>query len=270
MFLINKLPASLPAEAFKQALAILHSKSDETAYACFNDGTGDSCLAVSLSGYQERFASISLLKAAQCPVLAVQDPYAPWYTGSKICAGMDEIEKTIRTYFPKARHFIFIGQSSGGYAAMVLAQRFENSVAVAFSPQTFDDRAVKRDSLLCPPSFNPVSTPEIEDVYKIYKNAKNPNGNQKTYIVVSQTETENPPEDYFWCDALHWARMAGLPDVKIIMGLSSKHPLLIKNTQNFIPALGYLTCPDPDHAVFFNWLLKATRTLRPDNSQNRT
>lgn len=254
MITFNALPASLSEDEFRQKLEALHGLSNEEAYASFDDETESSCLTIILSGVGERFATGTILKDAKCPTLLVQDPYAPWYTGSQICAGLDDIEQTIRTNFPKAQRFIFVGQSSGGYAALALSRRFENTVTIAFSPQTFDDRDVKRDNFTLPAEFNIVTTPCIEDVVDIYKKSKN---RGQTYIIVPRSEAENPPQHYFWCDALHWVRMVGLPNVKVIMASSNTHPVLYRNTHGFRDALGHLACPYPDNHLFVQSLLNA-------------
>lgn len=255
---IKNIPSELTDSMFMEVKKKLFDISDDHGYACFDNGMTSACLLVLLSGQNERFGLVSLLRRVGCPVLMIQDPYAPWYTGSKICSGFDEIESTIRSRFPQAQRFIFVGQSSGGYAALVLSRRFESSTALVFSPQTFDDKIIKRNSLFMPPAYSVMETPDIKDIAELFRETKDTVKGNKTYIIVPETEVNNPPENYFWCDTLHWTRMVGIPGVKVIMGVSHSHAILFRNTKYFAIVLGYLA--NKNFNFNYNLFLQALRT----------
>ena len=237
MLRIDDVPSRMTHDEFRQALVTFRDQSNHQAYALFNSGDPSDCVAVCLSGNGERFATLALLEKAECPCLAVQDPFSPWFTGSQICSGLDEVEHVIRETFPTNKRWLITGQSSGAYAALILSRRFDNNVTVAFSPQTFDDRMLKGQRLSFPPSFNIERTPEILDVAESFRQTSGAIKQSEAYLVASYTEHGNPAEGFYWCDALHWSRMLEFENVRVILSPTDIHPMLWRNTRGYAEAL---------------------------------
>ena len=176
-------------------------------------------------GSGERFASLSLLRHVDVPALIVQDPLAPWFTGSPVCSGPAAIETMIREQLPRVRRLIFAGQSSGGHAALVFAHRFSSSLAIAVSPQTFDDCEVK-GRIAFPKDFSINTTPRIVDVLEVFREASKAVRSTTCHVIVPYSEHTNPLQSLFWGDYLHWCRIAHLEHVHITVLNRSSHALL--------------------------------------------
>lgn len=227
---------------FPFIIDFLCSKSAEYGYARFAAENPTECVVVVLSGNMERFRTASICAELQCDWMAIQDSVAPWFTGSSLCAGIGEIETVVRSSFPNARKWIIVGQSSGAYAALLLSRRLANNVTLAFAPQTFDDRNIKSERFVFPSSFNiEVTANGIADVFEAFDAVKDRNSESQVFIVASFSEHRNPPEGFFWFDALHWSRMISFSDVKIIVSPTTVHPPLLRNTNSYISLLATIS-----------------------------
>jgi hypothetical protein len=215
-----------------QRIRFLFDRSESVSYAAF-DGEGPSDIGVILlCGFNERFRTIRLLRHVRARTLVVQDVYAPWFTGSATCGGIEEIRETATSLFPEVTRWLLLGQSSGGYGALYLSRLLPTNVALVFSPQTFDDRWVKAKKIIRPPHFKlsstkPAAAP-IRDLRDVFAGASSPNS--KSYIVSAFSEHQNPPTSWLWLDAMHWGRLAAHPDVTIVLTGQASHAVLQRNT----------------------------------------
>jgi hypothetical protein len=233
------------AKDLRTVLVELRSRCNELAFAMFGAGRPADTAVVLLCGWGERFAPASLLRDAAVPALVVQDPVAPWYTGSEVCSGLDGIEAAIRTHLGQARRLVCVGQSSGGHAALVLSQRFHGSVAIAVSPQTFADREAK-SRIAFPEHFFVDATPDaIVDVLDARRAADEAGIAARGYVIAPVSERANPPQTLFWCDYLHWVRLAHLERLHVLLLERETHALIKGHAAAFSRFLGAVLA-EPD------------------------
>jgi hypothetical protein len=246
--------ASFAADDLQTIITALYEKSDSCAYAAFAcSATASATGVVLLCGFGERFRTISILRHLQIPCLIVQDPHAPWFTGSRICAGLAEVNQTMAAEFPNIRRWLLVGQSSGAYAALYLSRLVPNSLTIAFAPQTCDDSLLKQQKIFFPPGFVPASTmlathpiPDLREKFFARPGASTARG----YIISAFSEHENPPTAWLWLDAMHWGRLVEHPDITVVVTSYGSHAVLFKNAGKFAAMIGDLAAlhewrPDP-------------------------
>ncbi len=230
-------PADLDADRFAALTRNLHTVSASVGAAIFGGPAESQTGAICFCGVNERFRSMSLLRNMPIPCAVVQDPVRPWFTGSAVCPNLPELVANLQVHMPHVRRWLVFGQSSGGYAALHASRLLPLSLAIAFSPQTFDDR-VMRGRIGHPPAFrkNFVQEP-IPDLAELFSNSplQNP-----AFIVSSINEAENPVEDFVWLDHMHWARMAHIPSVRVFLLDTRNHSLLYRKGAFFASVLADL------------------------------
>lgn len=234
-------PADIEAERFAALTRELHAASDSVGAAVFAGSSEVATGAICFCGVNERFRSISLLRDMPIPCAVVQDPVRPWFTGSAICPKLPDLVAELQRHMPRIRRWLVFGQSSGGYAALHASQLLPVSLAVAFSPQTFDDRMMQGrigHPLAFRKSF--VQDP-IMDLAELFSSSplQNP-----ALIVSSINEAENPVESFFWLDHMHWARIAHIPSVRIFLLGTQNHSLLYRKGAFFASVLADLARQD--------------------------
>ena len=230
-----ELPKPLRSYSDEDRRAIgeeLRKQSNEMAFSFFQGDATRDVGVVLFCGWGERFSTISVLAELDCPTLVVQDPYSPWFTGSSICAGFVEIEARIQGYLGHLRTIVFFGQSSGGYAALRSASRRGGSIAIAVSPQSFDDRSAK-DRVKFPVNYSVDRTPEIDDFLDLHAEARENSRTFRCFIFVGASEEANPPNRHYWSDAIHWVRLIELENVSTFMLPISSQALMRKRSANF-------------------------------------
>ena len=223
--------ASFDDDALKALVQRLLEHSDAASYAAFRGETESDVGVILLCGFLERFRTLRLLEHVNVDCLVVQDPVAPWFTGSKTCPGLEHVTQTARSLFPRVRRWLLVGQSSRGYAALRLSRMLDSSLALALAPQTFDDHVVKGNSVFFPPSFQLSRTLNIgstvEDLRTVFFGTP-PNGSIAV-IVSAFSEHQNPPTEWLWMDAMHWGRLVDHPDVRVFVTQGTSHPVLVRN-----------------------------------------
>ncbi|WP_218127348.1 hypothetical protein [Belnapia rosea] len=171
----------------------------------------------------------------------VQDPVRPWFTGSSVCPELPDLLRRLQAHMPQVQRWLVFGQSSGGYAALHASRLLPDSLAIAFSPQTFDDR-VMRGRIGHPPGIRKSYVQEpIADLAAVF--AERPSQNP-AFVISSINETENPVEDFVWLDHMHWARIAHFPSVRIFLLETQNHSLLYRKGGFFASVLADLVKHD--------------------------
>jgi len=234
-----RLLADLTDDEFRQITKELRHTSDQFAYAAFGASHSDT-VALCLCGWQERFATLAMFRGLGVPLLVAQDPFAPWFTGSPLCAGLHEVEAVARARFPLATRWLLGGQSSGGFAALALSRRLVPSLTVAVSPQCFDDSAIKA-SLRLPPDFISSATPALRDLRTDFQAVQLEQGRvDPAWIITAHAESGNPPQGYLWIDAMHWSRLADVDGVRVMMLRLDHHHVLHHNSRGFAKCMRQL------------------------------
>jgi len=233
---INTLPSNLESASLKSLTECLFQLSDVYSYVAF-DGNCESDVGVILfCGFNERFLTLRLLENTNVNCLVVQDSVAPWYTGSTMCRGVDQVKEVAENKFPSVSRWLLIGQSSGGYAALRLSRMLDRSCALAFAPQCFDDFALKGSSIHFPPNFRCSRTlnvgSNVQDLRLIFFEAP-PLEWSRVYIVSAFSEHENPPSEWFWIDAMHWGRLVDHPDVTVFITGGGFHSVLFQSVHRY-------------------------------------
>ena len=234
-------PADIEAERFAALTRGLHAASDTVGAAVFGGASELPTGAICFCGVNERFRSLSLLRDMSIPCAVVQDLVRPWFTGSAVCPTLPDLIAELQGHMSHIRRWLVFGQSSGGYAALHASRLLPASLAVAFSPQTFDDR-VMQGRIGHPLAFRKSFVQEpIMDLAELFANSplQNP-----ALVVSSINETENPVESFFWLDHMHWARIAHIPSVRIFLLGTQNHSLLYRKGAFFASVLADLARQD--------------------------
>lgn len=90
------------------------------------------------------FEFLNLTRDVRVKRLYVRDPYGLWYHKGlpKIAGSVDEIKEHLKPIIDKqgVSRVVVVGNSAGGYAAMLFGCLLDADKVIAFSPQTFLNR----------------------------------------------------------------------------------------------------------------------------------
>ncbi|MDQ0454878.1 hypothetical protein [Rhizobium paknamense] len=180
-------------------------------------------------GNLERFSMLSVARHAKCRIIYFQDAESFWYGGSSLLPSVFDIGMGLLEFLPKSRPIIF-GQSSGGYAALIVSGMLKFSVAVSCSPQTFADKSLK-ENIRFSSTLNVQYTPDyLVDVADFLRHRTE---NKIIEIFVSASELNNPYTSHFWGDWLHASRLLGIPNLNINIAESSNHAIVWRRSDLF-------------------------------------
>jgi hypothetical protein len=234
---IADCPADLDADRFAALTRNLHTVSASVGAAIFGGPAESQIGAICFCGVNERFRSMSLLRNMPIPCAVVQDPVRPWFTGSAVCPNLPELVANLQVHMPHVRRWLVFGQSSGGYAALHASRLLPLSLAIAFSPQTFDDRVMRGRSATLPPSARTSSRSRFPTSRNSFRTARcrtPPSSSRRSM------KRKTPVEDFVWLDHMHWARMAHIPSVRVFLLDTRNHSLLYRRGAFFASVLADL------------------------------
>lgn len=231
---IKEYPSSYSDFEFSFIVDHLYSLSDAYPFALF--GRSAAVGTILFCGFNERFRTCSIIRTVSVPCLVVQDPIAPWFTGSRICGGFQEISALTHRFLPSVERWLLVGQSSGGYAAIVCSRIVNSSIVLAFAPQTFNDEVLKSSNIHFPNEFNPSKTMSSQSHIIDLRNlllSTPPSEKNHIFIIAAFSEQLNPPSEWLWVDAMHWGRVVDCPGVDVFISRSQRHPILLHRVKVF-------------------------------------
>jgi hypothetical protein len=243
---ISQSLSSIENQSAKDLSDRLFQLSTECGFVSFKGGERADTGAIILCGYSERFRTLSLGRSLNINCLMAQDPEAPWFTGSGLCRDVEHIAEVARQSFPYVRRWILSGQSSGGYAALLLSRKLHGSIAIAFAPQTFDDSVVKGEKIRFSTNLRPSTTftpsSPIIDLRDLF--FKSTPGLAAAYIISAYSEHGNPASEWIWLDAMHWGRLVDHPDVTVFLTDGITHPVLFGKAKAYSDMLQSIAISD--------------------------
>ena len=234
--------ASLPLASLRERIIDLNADADTLGGVVFPGVEGnEEHVLVIFGGYLERFYMLSVARYATCKVVYLQDDVSRWYQGSDLLPSVEALcGGLLREEIAGARP-TFFGQSSGGYACHYAASRFESSSAVACSPQTFSDRALKKKLILSKGIALYETPDDLIDLREQWRGA-GPAG-RFAAIVASASEQDNEANKY-WLDHLHCLRMADVPEIHIFLRGTHVHAHVHRHAEAFARLLVALQAAD--------------------------
>jgi hypothetical protein len=183
-------------------------------------------LMVFFAGFTEDYSGLKRLCDYKGDSLYFRDKSNKWYDKK-----FNDIIAIINMHIKNYKKIVMIGQSMGGYAALYCSAFIDNSVCLAFSPQTFN----RVGNIILNPNIlrndPPYLTINLRDVIMKTLN------NSKKYIFVGTSEFENPNKR-FWGDLIFAGYMFNVPNVHLIITHKNVHiiygMLLFKSLLNVI------------------------------------
>ena len=130
---------------------------------------------------------------------------------------INDIKKYINEL--ECTNIIIIGQSSGGYAALYLSTKINNSICLAFNPQTF--QKINKLTIHNEIKFR-IEPKHLIDIKMMIKKSRN---NSKRYIFMGKSQGEAVKEDYFWMNTVSSVYMIDSKNTKLLMAPIAQHPL---------------------------------------------
>ena len=234
----DRFPAEMSDEEFAAVADELRNDADTVAVATFGRERPTETVAVCFCGVNERFRTISLLRQMRTRSVICQDPLAPWFTGSTVCEPIVSLTGTLQNIVPDAHRWLVFGQSSGGYAALYASRLLPECAAVAFSPQTFDDRLVARQIGLPLDLRKAYVQADITDLREPFSKGSSRNA---AIIFSSIDEEENPRQSFVWLDHMHWSRLLDFSWVRVLLLETRNHSLLYRKGGAFAAILQQMT-----------------------------
>jgi hypothetical protein len=253
-------PSSQDEGGIASLIEELYEMSGSCSFATFAGRAESETGVILLCGFGERFRTLSVLRHVTEHCLIVQDAQAPWFSGSATCRGIGHIRRVAELAFPLVKRWLLIGQSSGGYAALYLSRLMPHSIALAFSPQTFDDSRIKGNKLLSPERFKlsstSLATHPIRDLRKLF--FSEPAVDSRCYIISAYSEHGNPPTQWLWLDAMHWGRLVDHIDVTVFLTEQTSHAILHRQVSRFSRLAGEI-------AIALDWSAKSLTNVISDS-----
>ncbi len=174
-------------------------------------------LIVCFGGNHEGLSWEKRLRTLDVNFLHLQDSKYRWYMdGADGSAGVWDTARKIKDYHARlpGLPLITLGQSSGGHAALRFGLMLGADLILAFVPQTrfliprqlFQDQAP-----LYPPRDLHDIRPELNATHR------------DVVIVIGQSETDNPPTQYFLDDLAHLEGVAERENIKIVRWATHTH-----------------------------------------------
>jgi hypothetical protein len=195
---------------------------------------GNDNLIIWFAGIDEPLMSDNLAKATQCDVLAISDRKNLWYMQGALPEhqSVNDCADWLTNMSANYKNKIFIGQSSGGYGALLFGQICSADLIIAFSPQTMNVRTGQCD--LIPRN-------EIINVNNIYDKHSH---SCPVIINIGQSESDHS-DDFFWDDWRHINKFLDFPFVTLMVhphnnhntsGILKRNNILYKLVHFFISA----------------------------------
>ena len=174
-------------------------------------------LIVCFSGNHEGLAWEKRLRGLNVNFLHLQDSKYRWYLdGADGSAGVWDTARKIKDYRARlpGMPLITLGQSSGGHAALRFGLLLGADLMLAFAPQTrfLIPRPIYEDQA---PLYPPRDLIDIRPALNTTR--------QRVVIIISKSEAENPPSQYFLDDEAHVEGVEERGNVRIIRHDTHSH-----------------------------------------------
>lgn len=187
------------------------------------DTNNTKCL-IYFSGFTEEFYPIYKLASFEGSIIICRDRDNNWYKNKQLYF-KDIIDKIIGTH--KLNNITLIGQSMGGYMSLCMSIYYNNSICIAISPQTFNN---KKSNIMYHSKIQENHPPE--HIIDLKKYLLENNSNSKKFIFISESECDNhytnqKEKGYtsYWDDHLFAEYLINIPNVYILVFPKHKHAL---------------------------------------------
>jgi hypothetical protein len=183
-------------------------------------------LVVSFGGRGEGYNFIPLTERIGADGLFFRDSADDWYLSGvrgisrrfeEICAFIGRVIQ-VR---PRS-HVLFLGHSSGGYAALRFAHALEPDSCIALAPQTHAVTSDAPPPALYPDAIRQKPPDGILDIGELYRSE--PIGT-RVEVHACTSERDNPPSSYFWDDESHLAALAAISGIRVVRHPCHYHPV---------------------------------------------
>lgn len=198
------------------------SKKDLIEWACH---TNAGCViskcdsrewVISFSGNNENFHMLNKLWECDRNIISIRDVKNTYYCSAPNLPDIQDLGSYVdyHTETPSGNS-VLVGQSSGGYCALMIAEKFERSVSVAFSPQAWHP-TINRSNVYFGSDIKKV-VPEFKfDILEIIRNSKTRN----RYAISGFTEFRHAGS-YYWGDLISVGLLAATG--KVTVSIVSQH-----------------------------------------------
>jgi hypothetical protein len=183
-----------------------------------NDTYKNTCL-IYFGGWGEGFDGIFKINSFPGNIIYFRDARDEWFAYLE-----DLIKKFIDNLIEKwnINKMILLGQSMGGYAALLFSIYYNKSIVIAINPQTFKDsnyNVLSKDNSkrMVPNHIN------LKDI----RNVINKNQQSKKYIILSKSECVYQM-DPLWGDLFYSGNLIGMPNMYWLIFPQHVHALFHK------------------------------------------
>lgn len=232
---LDRSCANIDYDGMLSIINALNERKYDLGCAIFPPADDVENVMVIFAGAVEYFHLLRLAVGARCEVIYFQDCQSFWYQGSDILPDLTRIVEEFLIERIGPRRPVFFGQSSGGYAALIAARYFDNSISLLCSPQTFSDNVLK-DRIHFFPGVRPLATTSgLIDIVAHWRGADF----SRRYVgaLYSASEHGNPVDFHFWMDHIHLSRLAEVEGIRIYLTPTDEHGLLHKRARLFATIL---------------------------------
>ena len=194
------------------------------------------------AGFLERFRAISVLRHLNVSCLAVQDPIAPWYTGSDLCPGVADIKNVAEACFPWVKrdpHRPVERRLRGPVPFPLVAEQRVPCVGAA------EFRRQRGQATIVALSAELSCVDDDKCGFESHRSAgrllpeRQAKRKPRLYRVCA-FRARNPPTQWLWLDAMHWGRLVDHPDVTVFITPHLSHPVLLHNVETYAQLLRYM------------------------------
>lgn len=163
------------------------------------------------------FEFFNVVSTMERPVkqMFIRDLQGAWYHRGVVAAGdnVEEVAEYVRGVAQRsgASRIVTVGNSAGGYAALLFGNLVQATEVVAFGPQTFISaglRVIHRDSRFSVPLRRLRASRFYEPAYADLRKVFEAQGNTSTRFTIHHSIDHR-------LDTLHARRMSGLPGVEL-------------------------------------------------------
>lgn len=179
-------------------------------YIVFNEIEKNDIVLIFFAGFTENFYGLKRPNSYKGKSIYFRDKCDSWYENK-----LDEITKIINLHIITSNKIVLIGQSMGAYAALYCSSFINNSICLAFSPQTFNRVHVTLNSKILR-NDPPYCLINLHDTLTKNKN------DSKKYIIVGTSEHYSPSKR-FWGDLLFAGYMLHVPNINVIITEQNTH-----------------------------------------------
>lgn len=171
---------------------------------------------VSFSGHNEKFYMLNKISECGRNVISIRDIKHTYYCSSENLPDINNIGLYIKYYTENdSGNSVIVGQSSGGYCALMVADQIDRSVSFAFSPQVWHP-TINRSNVYFASDINKKVPGFKFDVLEVIRRSKN----MTRYAISGITEFRHA-ESYYWGDLVSAGLLAATG--KVTVSIVSQH-----------------------------------------------